>query len=156
MHIHIDANDFDIKQWRNIYKNYAIFETVIDSFMPQSRRDDNNQYCRSLKRQIPINQLFEKIDSCRTVAEIASKVTNNSRYYKINAQSFARHGSIEFRQHSGTVEYEKIMNWLIFLHNLVSYSEKNVSESGDFEKLTNTLPAEIYTYLAERREDLSN
>lgn len=48
------------------------------------------------------------------------------------------------------------MNWLIFLHNLVSYSEKNVSESGDFEKLTNILPAEIYTYLAERKEDLSN
>ena len=47
------------------------------------------------------------------------------RYYKVNAVAYDRHKTIEFRQHSGTIEYEKISNWVMFLARLVEYSYKN-------------------------------
>ena len=47
------------------------------------------------------------------------------RYYKVNAVAYERHQTIEFRQHSGTTEYEKIANWVMFLAKLVDYSFKH-------------------------------
>lgn len=48
-----------------------------------------------------------------------------TRYRKVNAYAFLRHKTIEFRQHSGTVEYEKIMHWVKFVAALVQYSYNN-------------------------------
>lgn len=38
LHIHLDASDFDLKTWKNLYKNYAMLEPFIDSFMPKDRK----------------------------------------------------------------------------------------------------------------------
>jgi hypothetical protein len=154
LHVHIEAKNFKIAQWRNIYKNYVIFEEAIDAFMPVSRRSGRNSYCLSIKGQRAVNEVFNDIDSCKTVNQIYSKVTNRSRYYKINAQAFARHSTIEFRQHSGTIEFLKISNWVKFLHNLICYSEKNVATDGSFERLADFNSPELMAYLDERKQDL--
>ena len=49
MHIHFDATGFGVEQVKNLLLNYTKFEDQIDSFMPNSRRGSNNQYCRSLR-----------------------------------------------------------------------------------------------------------
>ena len=40
---------------------------------------------------------------------------SSCRYYKINFQAFATHGTIEFRQHSGTLDADKAANWVRLL-----------------------------------------
>ena len=47
------------------------------------------------------------------------------RYFKVNAVAYDRHRTIEFRQHQGTTDYEKISKWVMFLAKLVEYSFKN-------------------------------
>lgn len=149
LHIHFNARQFGIKQWRNIYKNYIIFEETINSLMPESRRQNN--FCKTL-RTYDINDCFNKINEAKTVSQIAKKLNYDSRYYKINHQSFARHGSIEFRQHSGTVEYKKISNWIKILHNLVSYSETEHASNGDLENFKNIqIETELKNYIDERK-----
>jgi hypothetical protein len=34
------------------------------------------------------------------------------RYFALNFQSYANHGTLEFRQHSGTVDAEKATQWV--------------------------------------------
>ena len=47
------------------------------------------------------------------------------RYYKVNVMSYNNHRTIEFRQHSGTTEYEKIKNWIDFLTAFLNWSLKH-------------------------------
>ena len=79
----------------------------------------------------------------------------NSRYYKINSHAYIRHQTIEFRQHSGTTDYEKISNWIAFLAALVKYSEKNeITACATIDEIP-FLNAEQKAYFNNRRASLN-
>jgi hypothetical protein len=150
LHIHFDASNLTLKNWKNIYKNYGGFENEIDSLMPQSRRANSNKYCRSLKS---IVNLDLKLEAAKSLAAIAN-IFNNTRYFKINPISYARHQTIEFRQHSGTIEFEKVQNWVTFLHNLVDYSADNLATDFTFDGFSKFNQQEITNYYHNRKQDL--
>lgn len=147
LHIHFDAAGLTASHVKNILTNYAAYETFIDSFMPESRRANNNTYCKSIKTYI------ERIKTCNTIEKMTLKMP--SRYMKVNLQSYLRHRSIEFRQHGGTIEFEKITNWITFLHNLVSYSERNTARTASIETLATFQQPETITYIHNRISQLS-
>ena len=109
LHVHFDASKISDVHFVNIFKNYQKLESVIDSFMPNSRRANNNGYCASL--------IGLDYDTCETKSDVIR--LNRTRYRKVNAESYLRHKTIEFRQHSGTTEYEKMANWINFLRKLI-------------------------------------
>lgn len=115
-HVHFDAQNMSVNEIKTIVTRYAGFEDVIDGFMPMSRRANNNQYCESIR---PLAS-FNSFQQATTIQQLA--FIQNSRYYKINLQSYTRHGTIEFRQHSGTVDSEKVVNWICFLDDFVTRS----------------------------------
>ena len=83
-------------------------------------------------------------------------MTNRDRYCKINAESFFRHKSIEFRQHSGTINYDKISNWILFLHGIVSYSEKGrIIENGNFDTMKAFMKNETHNFYHNRIQELA-
>lgn len=150
LHIHFDARNLQINDWKNIYKNYISLEEEIDSIMPMSRRDSTNTYCKSLLYRIQTKeQAFSIIDSCNTVNEISRKITGNDRYYKINAESFTRHGTVEFRQHSGTIEFDKINNWVKICSALIDKSSNGITNC-----LNDILNTELKQYISERKNKL--
>ena len=65
---------------------------------------------------------------CTTKSDIFDAM-NGNRYFKVNACSYARHQTIEFRQHQGSTDFEKISNWVNFCAKLVAWSKKNVLNS---------------------------
>jgi hypothetical protein len=140
-HIHFDAADFNMQTWKSLYINYARLENTIDAFMPISRRD--NQYCHSLKS---ICNFETKINACNSTTDI-EQVFRSSRYFKINPMSYARHKTCEFRQHSGTVEFEKVNNWIVFLNNLVEYSKSNQATDKTLEGLRIFNDSNLMDYL---------
>ncbi|WP_266206263.1 amidoligase family protein [Pontibacter kalidii] len=151
MHIHFGANDFELAQWKNLYKNYINYEGLIDSFLPVSRRANNNIYCRSLLNRFSSESVaYSAIDSCSNIEQIAQKVTGRDRYFKLNAESFFRHGTVEFRQHSGTIEVDKVVNWITFLNNLVEFSKNNVSSQKTLESLEAFNPAPVVNFYRNR------
>lgn len=111
----------------------------------------NNTYCSSLKKH---NEIEQKIDGCRTVSNIAQLY--GSRYYKVNANSFSVHNTVEFRQHSGTIEIERMENWIRFLDALVKYSEREVVSSSDFENLKNFCCPELVESIYGRIQSLNS
>lgn len=145
LHVHFDASKISDSHFVQIFKNYQKLESVIDSFMPQSRRANNNGYCKSVQSL--------NYDTCTTKSDVIR--VNGTRYRKINAESYLSHKTVEFRQHSGTTEYDKITNWINFLRKLIQYSfENEISECSSIEEipfLTNTEKQ----YFINRREALN-
>lgn len=148
-HVHFDAAGFNLDTWKRIYINYSRLERTIDAFMPQSRRD--NYYCKSLK---DILNFESKISESCSLRDIDQMVFGSSRYYKVNPQSYARHNTCEFRQHSGTVEYKKISNWIKFLNNLLNISESGLIQDGTLEGLANFNDNNIVNFYKQRTINL--
>lgn len=117
LHVHHDASDYKTKHLERIVKFYARSEKQIDLIMAPSRRGDTNTYCRSL------SQVITYSDTDRIV------LRGQSRYYKLNIQSYYRHGTVEFRQHQGTVDADKIIAWVAFTQAIVERCKRAIKES---------------------------
>lgn len=148
-HVHINASNINLRTWKRIYINYARLENVIDDFMPKSRKDNNCTYCKGYKNFRNFEEKMERFSSLQQIDRFFG-----SRYYKINPKSYARHNTIEFRQHSGTVEFEKISNWLLFLHNLITFSESRLVSNPTLEGLAEFNNNEIMNYFKQRTNKL--
>lgn len=117
LHVHIGAANLTDQQYANVFNNYYYLETLIDTFMAPSRRADNNQYCKTVAWLDGLTRAENPVEVRRCMY--------GDRYYKINAMSYQRHKTIEFRQHQGTTDYKKILNWVMFCGKLVEWSKKN-------------------------------
>lgn len=116
LHVHIGGISSET-QYVNVFRNYQALEGIIDSFMAFSRR--NCQWCRPLS-----NYDFSRCSGQRDVYNVL-----NGRYYKVNPESWFRHNTIEFRQHAGTINFEKIKMWVVFCIKLVAWSKDNLITS---------------------------
>lgn len=143
LHIHFDASKISDTHFIQIFKNYQKLEIIIDSFMPVSRRRNNNQFCKSL------------LDSNLNVETKERLIRSlGSRYYKVNAESYLRHKTIEFRQHGGTIDYVKIANWINFLRKLVQFSfDSEIQECNSIEEIP-FLTEKEKEYFTERKNIL--
>ena len=117
LHVHVGAKHLSQKAIVNVYKNYQKMEALIDSFMAPSRRGNESRWCKSI-------QGFN-FDTCDT-AEKVYHLLGRDRYHKVNPCAFYAHGTIEFRQHAGTIDYQKISMWVNFCCKLVTWSKENV------------------------------
>jgi hypothetical protein len=118
LHVHVGTDGMSANDVAMVLARYARFESVIDGFMPSSRRANNNTYCRSIS-----NLVGRRINgqSFRSIPEVVSAM-GGDRYQKVNMQAYNRHRTIEFRQHSGTCNATKIENWVRFILGFVEAS----------------------------------
>jgi biotin operon repressor len=116
-HVHVDARELSGADVLNIIRRYAAHESLIDTMMPTSRRGTSNTYCRSMP---DVLRAMENVSESASTLHVCERVYE--RYYKLNVQAFTRHGTVEFRQHSGTVDYKKMVNWIIFCIQFVEDS----------------------------------
>jgi hypothetical protein len=153
LHIHFGTDDFrdDSRVWKNLFHNYATLEPLIDGFMPASRRANNNTYCRSLR----VHGLAGKLDRATTLQELERAVTGASRYFKVNVQAYWRHRTVEFRQHSGSIEFEKISNWLHFLARMIEFSKTQRVAGARFEDAAQFATPELIGFYRQRTQRLA-
>ena len=112
LHVHLDCRDMTAPELQTVFSRYADFEEQINSIMPRSRRGES-RWCRSIVSQ------KTRIENCEGKYELASAM---GRYFKVNMTNVATRGAVEFRQHSGTTDFRKISNWIIFLQQFVERS----------------------------------
>ncbi len=144
-HVHFDARTFSMADWKNLYSNYIALESEIDAMLPASRR--NNQYCRSVSHRFPSKAAAtEALQAATTVQELSRIIAGSNRYMKLNAESYMRHGTVEFRQHSGTVEFQKVGSWVRICAAMIDKSKQ-----GMIATLNDCLTPELQTYVATRK-----
>lgn len=123
MHVHVDVRDLSLEQIRNIHRAYGSFQDIINSVLPQSRRA--NQYCRRLWSTLTERDYLARLERCNSVFDIYR--IPNTRYTVLNMAKYTSTGTMEFRQHSGTVEPEKALNWARWCLAFVeTYKDVNV------------------------------
>lgn len=123
-HIHVDATGQSLAFHKKLARLYQTYEPVIDRLMPPSRRDSANAYCRSIA-SVPV----AAIESAASVAGLASAIRISSgaaeaRYHKLNLAAFARHQTVEFRQHSGTLDAAKARIWATLCLRMVATAKR--------------------------------
>lgn len=165
LHIHLDASDIIRKQGddekdddytsdiniaplRSLMLLYIVFEPVIMSFLPQSRR--NNRYCYPLVEFYHIREIMDacNIDDFESIwYREASRSTrksrksekyDSSRYAGINFHSLLGNNNLEIRYHSGTMDSTKILSWIsLHCHMMDIVKSKRIYDETLLQ--TNTL-----------------
>lgn len=99
LHVHFDRRHSSYSDTRDIAKVLAGYVPALKQMLPESRR--NNQYCKYSHNE-------------------------NDRYSFINSKAYTRHGTLEIRGHSGTIDFTKIRNWIEIMQALISGAEQPV------------------------------
>jgi len=100
----------------SLCENIAYFQPVIDALVSRSRRGGRNMCGGALMEASPW-WLGGKGENPRVKRDfIADKWQRaggegGGRYYKVNFGALDRHGTVEFRQHQGTVNAQKAIMW---------------------------------------------
>jgi len=142
LHVHLDCREMNINEIKTTYERYSNHEEQIDLCMPRSRRG-SPRWCAStasVKNAV-------KRATCKPNAARAAE-----RYYKVNLTNIASRGSIEFRQHSGTTEFKKIVNWLSFLMQFV---ESSIQMAGSTAVKPSAWYAQLKTLVGKWGGDFS-
>jgi hypothetical protein len=170
LHVHIGAADFTVAEVRNMAKNYVIFEDFFDAIMPPSRRASANMYIKSNRNQFggydkaATRRAVEALSHCHTVDEVIRTACGDGRYYKLNLTAFWRHRTIEFRQHSGTTDADKAINWICLLMQFVNraavtrqrVTDRETTQSELFHAFFRAfrINGDLKPYFAARRKTL--
>lgn len=123
LHVHVDAGNLTAPAMRKLAAIYIENENIIDSLMPMSRRNSNNTFCGSLR-----GTNMATLAQARNANDIAHAIAHGNRYVKLNFSAFLRHGTVEFRHHSGTVDADKISKWLVACLRLVACAVKEADQ----------------------------
>jgi len=135
---------------KDIMIRYARSQATINSMFPRSRT--SNRYCATMH--------LDGLNSSRTIEQLRDATVG--KFSVINLNHW-RNGTIEFRQASGTIEADKIINWVLFLINLVHHTIENRIENGQSSETISTplgsvwanLPDDIFEWWQNRITELS-
>lgn len=125
-HVHVDAAGLSGAEIAMVISRYAANEALINRFMAPSRQTGNT-YCRPATQiyglrdeiisnpgsRLPLRDLWTGTRSIRTIAGAMD------RYCAVNLAAYVRHGTVEFRQHAGTMNWRKVTSWVRFLTEFV-------------------------------------
>jgi hypothetical protein len=138
LHVHHDASDLDAEAVRTLAKTYLKFEGVIDSLLDESR--ENHRYAQTLKFDT-VEGMFARVDEAVTSYDIYRIWWD--RYVKLNLESLQVHGTVEFRQHEGSLDVCEIAAW-------VSLTQSMVQKAADWAevRLTPNKPTVVGLMLA--------
>jgi len=112
LHVHVGLPRREHRLPINVLRIYNKFEPVIDTLMPPSRRGSANGYARPTA--------FSERMATASDLNVLRIAYGHDRYRKVNLESIWRHGTLEFRQHAGTIEAEKIIAWATLVLKLTA------------------------------------
>ncbi|EMD39569.1 hypothetical protein CERSUDRAFT_71465 [Gelatoporia subvermispora B] len=143
VHIGVGAKElklggrFTLSDLKKIATVVYIFEYIIDKLHAQHRSGVSNpgtNYIKSIREngnffQFPDTSAIAKIWSQSTFEALMALMNpphtgvpdgeRRRRYYKVNFMSHWSKGTVEFRQHEGTVQHDVICAWVQFVLSLV-------------------------------------
>lgn len=154
LHVHICAKALSTERIYNIVKRYHENEHHIDSFMAMSRREDNNLYCKSIYDSFGYQFLSSEFHPDKFINVSVLINHQNSRYCKVNLHSYRAHGTIEFRQHGGTLSSKRIIMWVRFLQEFVKYTNSDNVQDLGWDKLFHS--DDVRKYYTVKRDGLAS
>jgi hypothetical protein len=125
IHVHHEIDDLSLKGIKNIFSIYQKHIETIEGIMPESRRAVGQAklqmmgkaYCQPLTQ--PIVDRIQEVTSASDIRYILG-----TRYRTINFDGYVSRGTLEFRQHAGSTDFNKIINWILITQSVVASAKK--------------------------------
>lgn len=137
-HVHHDANDLTVDQIKRAARSWFNNQPLIDGLVSESRRGPTSSfYCRPLT-----DDDIRRIENIRDLA--AMRGVTVDRYRTMNLTSYGRHGTIEIRQHQGTLDAEKVISWVRFGQAIIDTAKSQATPVA-----TRTTIREFFADLAD-------
>lgn len=166
LHVHFEC-DPDIDMLKKLYLFYSKFEKHFFKMLPQSRQ--NTHYCDKFKihynspnkcnlkkfmGQIKTIQDFKKMVYEGLLSDSRSHYSDK-RYCWVNFHSVFYRGTLEIRNHAGTIDSNKIKNWITLHLKIIDYlNGKTVQEVYDLkptqDKFLGLFDKELQNYIKRR------
>jgi hypothetical protein len=128
LHVHVGiknaANQFQVDEILEILRRYNDHKSKIDLLLAKSRRSGENEFC------VDVDEAIESIEAA--IEDNGDYLSLNDlsgygeHYDAVSVEALSKYGTLEFRQHHGTVSGKKITNWIKFLLNHVEMARKIV------------------------------
>lgn len=132
LHVHHDAADLGIASIRRLAHNWANSQLAIDKVVAPSRRGAANPtYCR------PLNS--DDLQSIDMTSDKNRMGYGSGRYKTLNLCALQKHGTIEIRQHQGTVDFEKIAAWVQFGQKFIDWSAEGNTMPEDSDEIVGVM-----------------
>lgn len=152
MHVHHGVSDLGIEDFKRLVASWTDNQGVIDRLVSASRRHGGSSYCRRLT-----SAERQRIMALRDLRSISYHTVD--RYRTLNVQAYTRYGTVEIRQHQGTVEADKIVNWVKFGQAIIDRSRAQAIPRtrtvADLLGQLSTLAESARTFLAQREVQLA-
>ena len=128
LHVHVGAARMTGLQIARVAELYTSNNDAIDTILAASRHDGASTYCRRHSRTT-LTAAMNNLNGVVGHDAIRHAVTGlGSRYMTVNLTAYSRHGTIEFRQHQGTLNKEKVASWIKFV---LALTEKATEDGFD-------------------------
>lgn len=155
LHVHHEVADYTIDDFKRLVRGWTNSQDAIDLLVSPSRRGRGaSQYCQRLS-----SGEVSSIMSAGTVRDL-TYLRRVSRYRTLNLLSYARYGTVEIRQHQGTVEAEKVVNWILFGQSVIEHARQDTlprttTVSDLFTRIGERLADEAQAFLTRRSESFA-
>ena len=109
----------------NVLFFYARYENAIDFLHPQSRRNASySKHVFDTANRIFCNTVdtWNYFTNVKSIHDSYSGYDSRKRYFSVNIESYMKYGTIEFRQHAGSTDAEKLSRWIEFLQAIIKCS----------------------------------
>lgn len=114
LHVHVDVRDLrDRSELNRLVMLYALFEKAVYNFVGDNRED--NVFCfpwyKAFQTMRNIGFLAAAANDGNSLAKRASAM-HGEKYAGLNLDSLSRFGTVEFRHHLCTTDYERVLRWV--------------------------------------------
>lgn len=104
IHVHVDASSFEEHEILNVLSRTLANEEDLNLFVDSERRW--NSFCRPISHFNAAAKLIRRGCSLKSL----EKVTPRGLF--VNIHAVVRHGTLEFRQHAGSLDSVKVCQWV--------------------------------------------
>lgn len=156
LHIHHDVHDLDAPAFGRLFRGWSRNQRNTDSLVAASRR--GSQWARAHS-----DAEIRRIESLSSMDDgsVRRMLSGMDRYRSLNAICFPRYGTVEARQHQGTINAKKIGAWVRYGQAMIDAAVAgDVPAAGSTSELLDALtghglPAADATYLKARADHFS-
>jgi hypothetical protein len=156
LHVHLGMDGLSGADLIKVVEFYSANQNNINNVVSQSRH--NTRWAKRYDTSV-YRTAFESIRNTNSTSELRNAVGRFDRYMTVNLTSYSKYGTVEFRQHQGTLNAEKVVSWVKFV---MALTEKAVATTdpteafASFPELLGNLPLseETVAFLNRRSETL--
>jgi hypothetical protein len=125
LHIHHDVQHMEPAQVAETVAHYAFFQPQINSLMHPARI--GNEFGLPMRGAIEWKYTLSGMDSFST---LRNEAYGFSRYWAVNLQAVRTHGTLEFRQHAGTLKPDVALSWARFTRLFIDIAKQHTLEDA--------------------------